>query len=323
MKQIELLTILNKKIMNNTQNLSEMLSNIQANEINSEFIIRIYKEKQKADNDFLLGIIKYIDEKSAQMPVLTSDVMEDIPSFRDDLPQLNETEDETETNEPKIKIEDVLATGDWKLIMSRKDENKVSVNRYVQLEDKNKKYKMPKTVVVQLYTKNKPTQTFITFDSIGGCIYSLLGMRGKLKDKITQKLSNKSFDGTFRIENKPNSMWKIVTIGEQSFDEYQKMCRENNNNRNNKKKKNDNNDNNDSNANENSASESKQVKKKKQWLFTYKEINKPETQRIYNQLSQFIDEFYPDSTPDEKTRIMNSLNNKRSYENWTVVRLDK
>jgi hypothetical protein len=306
--------------MNNTQNLSEMLGNIQPSEINSEFIIRMYRERQKAENDFFLGIIKYFDEKSVQTPEI---VMEDIPLNVDDVTQINGTGEEDESKKPKLNINEILATGDWKLIMSRKEENKESVNRYNMLENKNKTYKTPKTVVVQLYTKNKPTQTIIKFHSIGGCIYALLGLKGDPKDTILQKLGNKSFDGTFKIENQPNSMWKIIEIGDLPFDEYQKMCRANNNNRNNKKKKNDNNDSNVSNANENPASESKQVKKKKQWLFTYKEINKPETQRIYNQLSQFIDEFYPDSTPDEKTRIMNSLNNKRSYENWTAVRLDK
>lgn len=302
--------------MNNTQNLSEMLSNIQANEINSEFIIRIYKEKQKADNDFLLGIIKYIDEKSVQTP---ETIMEDIPLNVDDVTQINGTEEEAESEKPKLNINEILATGDWKLIMSRKEENKESVNRYNMLENKNKTYKTPKTVVVQLYTKNKPTQTIIKFHSIGGCIYALLGLKGDPKDTILQKLGNKSFDGTFKIENQPNSMWKIIEIGDLPFDEYQKICRANNNK---KKKKTDDIDNNDSNVNENSESKPKQVKKDK-WLFTYKETNKPETQRTFKTLGAFVNEFYPDLTDKEKTKIVNRLNNTHSYENWTAVRLDK
>lgn len=302
--------------MNNTQNLSEMLSNIQPNENSLELIIRMYKEKQKADHDLFFGILKYLDEKSVQIPDVT--VMEDIPSFRDDLPQLNETEEESESTKPKLNINEILATGDKKLIMSRKEETKDSVNRYVMLENKNKKYKMPKTVVVQLYKKDKPTQTIIKFDSIGGCIYALFGMRGKPKDNILQKLGNKSFDGTFKIENQPNSMWKIIEIGGLPFDEYQKMCRANNN-----KKKTDVNDNNVPNANETSESKSKQVKKKKKWLFTYKESNKPATQRTFDTLPQFVEEFYPDLSAGEKQKIVNRLNGTHTYDNWTAIRLDK
>ncbi len=315
--------------MNNTQNLSEMLGNIQPSEINSEFIIRMYRERQKAENDLFLGIIKYIDEKSAQIPAVS--LMEDIPLNVDDVTQINgsETENVEETVinaedvENKVDLNAIFATRDVKLIKDRRDiiasrNSKRAVSDIDKVGAEN--YKEPVQTVIQLYVNGKAKKTIIEFESISSCIKSLTGCNKKssICNKFIQRLKSKEFEG-FAIENEPNSMWKIIEICGMSLDEYKEHKR----NQKREKAKEKNAENAQSDVNNTETKKSKKHKKK--FKYTCYENGNPSTTitATYNKRIDFINEHFGNESDEMKKKIEQRLSRKNSFGNWTEVRIDK
>lgn len=316
-----------------------MLGNIQPSEINSEFIIRMYRERQKAENEFFLGIIKYIDEKSAQIPAVS--LMEDIPLNVDDVTQINgsETENaeemniETEDVESKIDLNAIFATRDVNLIKDRREiiasrNSKRAVSDIDKVGEEH--YKEPVQTVIQLYVNGKAKKTIIEFESISSCIKSLTGCNKKsnICNKFIQRLKSKEFEG-FAIENEPNSMWKIIEISGMSLDEYKEHKR--NQKREKAKEKNaenaqsDVNVTNDTETDANTTKDKKSKRQKKVFKYTYNEDGNPSTTitKTYNKRIDFINEHFGNESDKMKNKIRQRLSKKNSFGNWTEVRVNK
>lgn len=298
-----------------------MLGNIQPSEINSEFIIRMYRERQKAENDFFLGIIKYIDEKSAQDPAVS--LMEDIPLNVDDVTQINGSDIEVEDVENKIDLNAIFATRDVKLIKDRREMiSSRNSKRAVSDIDKvgEKHYKEPVQTVIQLYVNGKAKKTIIEFESISSCIKSLTGCNKKsnICNKFIQRLKSKEFEG-FAIENEPNSMWKIIEISGMSLDEYKEHKR----NQKRQKAKDKNAENAQSDVNDTETKKSK--RQKKVFKYTYNENGNPSTTITvtYNKRIDFINEHFGNESDKMKNKIKQRLSNKGSFGNWTEVRVPR
>lgn len=320
--------------MNNTQNLLENMNGMSL----QEFMRLVSLQTAESIAHYVNTRKKGINLNNSSNDVI---VMEDIPLNVDDVTQINgsetenveETDIEVEDVENKIDLNTIFATRDVKLIKERR-EIISSRNSKRAVSDIDKvgveHYKEPVQTVIQLYVNGKAKKTIIEFESISSCIKSLTGCSKKsnICNKFIQRLKSKEFEG-FTIENEPNAMWKIIEISGMSLDEYKEHKR--NQKRQKSKDKNAENTQSDVNVANNTETEVKTTKDKKSkkhkkaFKYTYNEDGNPSTTitKTYNKRIDFINEHFGNESDEMKNKIKQRLSSKKSFGNWTEVRVNK